>query len=138
MAKKKSGRTTTTAAPEPVSPLSGGLGFATVVLIIVGILNAIDGIAALANDSRFNTDHLIVQSLTAWGILYIILGALQVYAGMAVYQRHPRGVVMGILFASLSGIAHFMSIGAYPIWSITVMILDFAVIYVLLVNDDQF
>lgn len=135
---KKSGKSAPKVATDPVSPLSGGLGFATVILFIAGILNAIDGIAALADDSRFNTDHLIVQSLTAWGILYVIIGALQVYAGLAIYQRHPRGLIMGITFASLSGIAHFMSIGAYPIWSVTVMILNFAVIFALLTNDDQF
>jgi hypothetical protein len=135
---KKSGKSTPKAEPVRDNPLSGGLGFATVVLVIAGALNAIDGIAALANDSRFNTDHLIVQSLTAWGVLYIVLGALQIYAGTAIYQRHPRGLLMGITFASLSGIAHFMSIGAYPIWSVTVMILNFAVLFALLTNDDAF
>lgn len=120
------------------SGLSGPVGFAAVILMIAGVLNAIDGISAIADDSRFNTSHLIIQSLVAWGIAYIIIGALQIYAGLAIKQRRTGGLLLGITFASLSGIVHFLSIGAYPIWSIIVMTLNFAVIYVLLTNDDEF
>lgn len=117
---------------------SGPLGFASVILLIAGILNIIDGIAAVAGDSRFNEARLLFESMTAWGIAYLILGALQIYAANEIFQRKARGMLLGITFASLSGIAHFISIGAYPIWSITVMVLNFAVIFALLTNDDAF
>lgn len=117
---------------------SGPLGFASVILLIAGILNVIDGIVAVAGDSRFDVASLLLENLTAWGIAYIVIGALQIYAANEIYQRKPRGAILGITFASLSGITHFLSIGAYPIWSITVMILNFAVLFVLLTNDDEF
>lgn len=117
---------------------SGPLGFASVILLIAGILNIIDGIVAVAGDSRFDTARLLFESMTAWGIAYLIVGALQIYAANEIYQRKARGMLLGVTFASLSGIVHFISIGAYPIWSITVMILNFAVIFALLTNDDAF
>jgi hypothetical protein len=33
---------------------------------------------------------------------------------------------------------HFGLIGAYPLWAITVMLLDFAVLFNLMTNDDAF
>lgn len=117
---------------------SGPLGFATVVLLIAGILNIIDGVVAVAGDSRYDTTRLLFESMTAWGIAYIIVGILQIYAANAIYQRQSRGLLLGVTFASLAGIVHFVSIGAYPIWSITVMILSFSVIFALITNDDAF
>lgn len=117
---------------------SGPLGFASVILLIAGILNLIEGGAALAGDSRFDASKLLFESLTGWGIAYVIVGLLQIYAANEIYQRKARGLILGITFASLSGITHFVSIGAYPIWSITVMVLNFAVIFALLTNDDEF
>jgi hypothetical protein len=117
---------------------AGPLGFAIVVLAIAGILNVIDGIAAIAGDSRFDEASVLFESMTAWGIAYVVIGLLQVYASVAIQQRRPRGLMMGITFAAISGMVHFVSIGAYPIWSITVMVLNFAVLFVLLTNDDLF
>lgn len=117
---------------------AGPIAFATVVLAIAGILSMIDGIAALTGDDRFNTDQILFESLTGWGIAYLIIGLLQIYAALELHARKPRGLVLAVTMASLSGIAHFLSIGAYPIWSVTVMILDFAVIFALLTHDDAF
>lgn len=107
-------------------------------LLIAGLLNIVEGIAALGGDSRFDVSSLLFESLTAWGIAYLITGLLQIYAAAQIMQRHARGLLFGVAFASISGIVHFISIGAYPIWSVTVMALDFAVLFVLLTNDDAF
>ena len=49
---------------------------------------------------------------------------------------------LAIIFGQMGVInmAHgeFMTIGAYPIWSVTVMVLNFAVIFALLTHDDAF
>lgn len=117
---------------------SGPIAFATVVLAIAGILSLIDGIAAVGGDDRFDTSRLLFESLTGWGIAYIVIGLLQIYAAVELHARKPRGLILAVTMASLSGITHFLSIGAYPIWSVTVMILNFAVIFALLTHDDAF
>jgi hypothetical protein len=117
---------------------AGPIRFATVILAIAGVLSLIDGIAAIAGDDRFNANSLLFESLTGWGIAFVIVGLLQLYAAAELYQRKARGLILAVTMASISGIAHFISIGAYPIWSITVMILDFAVIFALLTHDDAF
>ncbi|MGK2877013.1 MAG: DUF7144 family membrane protein [Solirubrobacterales bacterium] len=117
---------------------AGPLKFVAILLVLAGILNIVDGAAAIGGDSRFNEDRLLFETLTGWGIAYIIIGLLQIYAAAEVRARKARGLLLAITFACISGIAHFISIGAYPIWSITVMILNFAVLFILLTNDDQF
>lgn len=123
---------------QKADPATGPLKFASVMLAIAGVLSLIDGIAAVAGDNRFDASKLLFESLTGWGIAMIIVGALQLFAANSIRAREPRGLILGITFASLSGIVHFMSIGAYPVWSITVMVIDFAVLFALLTNDDAF
>jgi hypothetical protein len=68
----------------------------------------------------------------------LIVGLLQLYAAREIHLRKPSGLILGITFACLSGIVHFGLIGAYPLWAITVMLLDFAVLFNLMTNDDAF
>jgi len=109
-----------------------------VLLLIVGTLNIIDGVAALAKDDQFRTAQLLFGDLTTWGVIYLIVGALQIFAAVLLFKRHASGMIMAITFASLSGIAHFLSIGAYPIWSVIVMVLCFTIIFGLLTHSDEF
>lgn len=112
--------------------------FAAVMLTIGGTLNVIESIAMLANDNRFNEASLLFANLTAWGIIHMIVGVLQFVAASLLYQRRAGGVVLAITIASISGIAHFMTIGIYPLWSVTVMVINFAIIFGLISNDDAF
>lgn len=112
--------------------------FAGVMLIIGGTLNVIESIALLADDDRFDAAELLFANLTAWGIVHLIVGVLQFLAAGLLFQRRAGGVVLAITIASISGIAHFMTIGIYPLWSVTVMVINFAIIFGLISNDDAF
>jgi hypothetical protein len=109
-----------------------------VLLLIAGVLSILDGISAFANGANFNEEKLLFADVHTWGIIYLILGFFQIVAAHLVNIRHTSGMLMGITFASISGIAHFMSIGAYPIWSVIVMAINFGVLFVLLTESDEF
>jgi hypothetical protein len=126
------------AAVQANDPSARPLSFATIVLAVAGVLSLIEGAAALGGDSRFDVNRLLFDSLTGWGIAVIVVGVLQLYAAREIHLRKPSGLIVGITMACLSGIVHFMMIGAYPIWAITVMLLDFAVLFNLMTNDDAF
>jgi hypothetical protein len=103
-------------------------------LALVGVLNIIYGIAALSNKSYFHEGGLLWSNLSTWGWVAIILGAIQLLVSGLLYARNTAGTVLGIFFASLSFIASFLAIGAYPAWSIIAMVLDGFVIWALSVN----
>ncbi|MBJ7354122.1 MAG: hypothetical protein JHC98_04795 [Thermoleophilaceae bacterium] len=126
------------AAAATYEPAVRPLSFATVVLAVAGVLNLIEAAAAFGGDSRFDVNRIFLESLTGWGVAVLIIGLLQLYAAREIHLRKPSGLLWGIGLSCLSGISHFMMIGAYPLWAITVMLVNFAVIFALTTNDDAF
>jgi hypothetical protein len=109
---------------------SGWVIFAAVMLIIVGVLNVIWGIAAIADSKFFVQDQkYILSNLNAWGWITLIIGALQLLAGFSLWSGNLYGRAMAILFASLSALAALLSIPAYPFWSLAIFAIDIIVIY---------
>ena len=116
------------------SPWANGLTiFAAVIMVIAGFWQALAGIAALAHDNVYVTspDYIYSIDLTGWGWIHLLLGILVVCAGVAVFLGQTWARVVGILLAGLSLIANFLFIPHYPLWSLTIIALDVAVIWAL-------
>jgi hypothetical protein len=109
---------------------SGWVVFAGVMLFIVGVLNVIYGIGAIADSSFFVQDErYILGSLNTWGWITLILGLLQLWAAFSLWSGGLYGRVIAILAASLSAIGALLSIPAYPFWSLAVFALDIIIIH---------
>jgi hypothetical protein len=109
---------------------SGWVIFAAIMLIIVGVLNVIWGIAAIADSKFFVQDQkYILSNLNAWGWITLLIGVLQLLAGFSLWSGNIYGRVMAILFASLSALAALLSIPAYPFWSLAIFAIDIIIIY---------
>jgi hypothetical protein len=115
----------------------GGTVFAFVVLAVAGVLNVIWGLVAIGQDDYFRVDELVFGDLTAWGVAYLIIGVMQVVAAVLIAQGEVVGQFLGILMAAFGGINALLSVGAYPIWSITIMIVCGIIIWAL-AKDDAF
>jgi hypothetical protein len=46
-----------------------------------------------------------------------------------IFNRSHLGALVGILIAGLNAIAQLMAIGAYPVWSVIVLVIDGLIIY---------
>jgi hypothetical protein len=126
-------------APVSTAPkATGWIGFAGVLMVIGGVLNIIDGIAAVSHDQRFDASQLLFSNLTAWGWAYIVFGAVQLLGAVLLFKSHASGMLIAVTIACISGTAHFMSIGVYPIWSVTLMAVNFAILFGLLTHSDAF
>ncbi|HWB68751.1 MAG TPA: hypothetical protein VG518_02120 [Solirubrobacterales bacterium] len=112
------------------STLSGWWVFAGILLLIVGILNVIYGIAAIG-DSKFFTAHgqFIVSSLHTWGWILLILGVLELVAAFSLFAGGEFGRWFGVFIGSLNAIGSLMAIASYPLWSIAVFALSVIIIY---------
>jgi hypothetical protein len=109
---------------------SGWVIFAAVMLLILGVLNIIWGIAAIADSKFFVQDQkYILSNLNAWGWITLLIGVLQLLAGFSLWSGNLYGRIMAIFFASLSALAALLSIPAYPFWSLAIFALDIIVIY---------
>src|SRR3954449_8768297 len=80
----------------------GWLLFAGVMIVMVGILNVIYGIAAIDNAHFFVANQkYIVSDLSTWGWVMLILGALQILAAFSIWSGGSYGRWFGIAVASL-------------------------------------
>jgi hypothetical protein len=110
--------------------------FAVVVFITLGALNLIDGVAALVQDDYFKADELLFGDLSLWGVLYVIIGALQIVTAWLISRGSFTGALIGLCLAGLNMIIALLSIGAYPLWSAIILVGDGVVIYALTVYGD--
>ena len=109
---------------------SGWVLFAGIMLVTVGVLNVIYGIAAIG-DSKFfvaNT-QFILSGLNTWGWVMLVLGVLQVFAAFSIWSGGSYGRWFGIVSAMANAIAALLAIPAYPFWSLAIFTVDLLVIY---------
>ena len=109
---------------------SGWVTFAGVMLLLVGTLNVIYGIAAIGDSSFFvNDTRYIFGNLNTWGWITLIIGVLQLFAAFSLWSGGLYGRIVGIGVSSLSALAALLSIPAYPFWSLAIFALDVVIIY---------
>lgn len=117
---------------------SGWVTFAGVMLLILGVLNVIYGIAAIDGASFFvNDTKFIFSDLQTWGWVALIIGVLQVFAAFSLWAGNVFGQVIGIATAGLSAIAALLSIPAYPFWSLAIFAVDIVIIHQIAVNGSK-
>jgi hypothetical protein len=120
--------------PEQVQVSGWALGlaiFASTIMIMVGIFQAIAGLAALLEDTFYvvGREYAYEVDVTVWGWIHLGLGVLLFFAGWAVLSGQTWARVVGITLAVLSAVANFLFIPYYPIWSLVIIALNVAVIW---------
>ena len=110
---------------------SGIVTFVGVLFAVVGAYNALSGVVALVRDDWYAADELLFGDLAAWGIWWIIIGALQLFAAYQIFNRWEFGFFLGIGLAGVNMFTQLLFVGAYPFWSVTIMALDLVLIYML-------
>jgi hypothetical protein len=118
----------------------GWIVFAGVMMVTVGVLHAIQGFVALFKDDYYvvRKSGLVLQiDYTGWGWVHLILGLVVALAGLALFTGRMWARVVAIGLALLSVLANFAFMAAYPLWSITIIVVDILVIYALVVHGRE-
>ncbi|GAA1004628.1 hypothetical protein Aple_096320 [Acrocarpospora pleiomorpha] len=122
----------TTASPGRMpSTRSNWLGFAGIIGITVGLFNIIGGLVALFRSSYYS--HILLWNFTAWGVIWLIIGILQLAAGFGILAGKMWARTLGIIMAGLAMLGQFAFAAAFPLWSIISIALSLFVIYALVV-----
>ena len=119
------------AYPSPDERGENWAAFVLAVFFVVGCFSILHGIAFLANDDFFVADELLFGDLSLWGTVYLIIGAIQFLTAFLIWRGSVVGALLGITLALLSAVSSMLSVGAYPIWSIIILVLDGVIIYAL-------
>lgn len=122
-----------------VSGWTGWIVFASFMMILSGLFQAVAGFTALLKPTWYvaTSSHLLVFNYTAWGWIDLIIGFIILLAGFSVLHGSVWARVVGVVLATLSAIAALASISAYPIWSVIIITIDVLVINALTVHGGE-
>jgi hypothetical protein len=117
---------TMAAAPPGV----GWVMFAAIMLGLAGLWNFFAGIAAIGDAHIYvaNTNY-VFGDLKTWGWIVMILGVLQVLAGLALLSGSEVARWFGIVVAGVNAFGQLNFIPAYPLWGIAMFAVDLLIIY---------
>jgi hypothetical protein len=118
--------------------MAGWIGFAGIVMLIIGFIDFFQGLIALFKDDYYvvTQSGFLAINLTGWGWVMIIWGVLLVLAGLALlngssWARWFTIVVVGVNFFAQLG---FLGNSNYPLWALTALALNVIVLYALTVR----
>jgi hypothetical protein len=117
---------------------TGRMLFVAILLMIAGVLNVIYGIAAVGNAHFFANTQYVFSSLHTWGWITIIVGVIQLGAGLSLLSGGGFGRVIGIVAATIGALESLLSIGgAHPFWSLGVFALCLWVLHGLVIYGGE-
>lgn len=115
---------------------SGWIAFAGVMMVILGCLDAIWGLAAILNDEVVvvGGHGALIFDITAWGWIQLILGIVVGLTGLGLIVGNEIARVLGIFLLALNAVLQIVWFPAAPLWAFLIIILDVVIIYQLTVN----
>jgi len=123
------------------TPAAGGqnstwIAFAGVMMLIIGSLDVIWGLAAIINDEVVVVGGrgALIFDLTAWGWIQLIVGALIVLTGLGLLSGNTAARWAGVFLIGLNAVLQVVWFPAAPLWAFLIIILDVFLIYQLMVN----
>jgi hypothetical protein len=113
--------------------------FAGVMLLIVAVLEVLDGIAAAANDEIFvrGIKYAYKLDLTAWGWIHIVIGAIGIATAIGILMNQVWGQLAGVVIAGLGILAAFGFMPYYPFWGLVLIGFNVLVIWSLCTGIGQ-
>jgi hypothetical protein len=115
--------------------MAGWIGFAGILLVIIGAIDFFQGLIALFEDEYFvpTASGFLVFDLTGWGWTMLIWGVLLVLAGLGLVAGQGWARWFAIVVVSLNFIAQLGFLGntQNTLWSLTGIALSIVVLYAL-------
>ena len=124
---------------DETSMWAGWTMFAGIVMIMIGALNAIQGVVALFNRDFYlsGPQNVLVFDLTAWGWVHLVLGVLVAITGIALLADAGWARPVTVVLAALNAVAELAFLGAYPLWSTIAIALCVMVIWSIVAHGDE-
>jgi hypothetical protein len=122
---------------ESSAGVSGWVIFAGVVMLILGLLDALWGLAAVIKNEVVTVGGrggVVVWDITAWGWAHLIIGSIIALTGVGLLGERGWARWMAIFFVALNALVQFGTFSLFPLWSMTIIALDIVILYQLTVR----
>jgi hypothetical protein len=121
--------------------MAGWIGFAGMLMLIIGAIDITQGFIALFEDEYFvvTQSGFLAVDITAWGWALIIWGAILVLAGFSLISGQSWARWFTIVAVALNVFAQlgFLGNSQYPLWALTALTLNIIVLYALTARWDE-
>jgi hypothetical protein len=115
---------------------AGWILFAAMMMLMIGIFNALSGLAAIVENELFITgqDGALVVDMTTWGWVHLVLGAAVAAVGAFLMREAPwaRYAAIGLLMVNI--MTQMLALPAYPVWALVVITIDVLALWALVVH----
>lgn len=113
--------------------------FAAIVMMIVGLFQAVEGLIALFDDTIYAVGEkwVFAFDLTTWGWIHLVAGLVVAVAGYFVLTGAVWARTVGVIVATLSALMNFAWLPHYPVYSVLVIALDIVVIWALIAHGRE-
>ena len=110
---------------------SGWAAFAGVVMLMVGSLDALWGLAGVLNDEivLVGGEGAIIADITTWGWVHLVLGSLVALTGAGLLAGSSAARWFGVVIVAVNAVAQLVWFPAAPLWTFLIVILDVMIIY---------
>jgi hypothetical protein len=121
--------------------MAGWIGFASMLLLLVGVIDFFQGLVAVFEDEYFVVTQagFLAVDLTTWGWTMMLWGVLLALVGIGLAAAQSWARWSAIVVVSLNILAQlgFHGNSQYPLWALTVLALSIFVLYALTVRWDE-
>jgi hypothetical protein len=120
---------------------TGWIGFAGLLMIVVGSLEFFEGLIAVVRDKYYilGPEQIIIFDMTTWGWLTMLWGIIVAFAGWGLLARAgwARWFTIVVGTVNILGQLAWLGSAAYPLWALTVLTLSIVILYALIVRWDE-
>ena len=117
----------------------GFILFAAIMMIMVGVFQALQGIIAIFENEFYvaTRNYLFQFDATTWGWIHLLVGLLMAFAGWGLFSGRTWARTVAIILAVLSAITNFLFVPYYPFWSLLIIAVDVFVIWALVAHGRE-
>ena len=123
------------------SAWTGWVGFAAIMLTLIGTITFFEGLVAVARDEYYvvTGKQVLVFDVTTWGWIMLFWGILLFLAGLglAAQQGWARWFAIIAITLNLLGQLAFLGNTQYPLWTLVIIGLEIMVLFALTVRWGQ-
>jgi hypothetical protein len=132
-------RSAARAEEEPSGAAVGFILFAAIMMIMVGVFQALQGLIAIFENEFYvaTRNYLFQFDATTWGWIHLLVGLIVAFAGWGLLSGRTWARVVGITVALLSATANFLFIPYYPFWALLIITLDIFVIWAIAAHGGE-
>ena len=110
----------------------GWITFAGFMMVIGGGFAMLEGLGMVLHAGNFpGKDVILQQNGKTWGWFHIIVGAVLLLSGLALFSGNVLARTVGVIAATVSALGAFATVQFQPVWNTAIIAVCIAIIWAL-------